>query len=124
MRSSRRSPAPGVALLGVATSIGLGIFAAALRTANAEPAEASVEIAGNIAFGIVLAAPAFLGLLRTRRAVSCSICSGGRSSRPMPVQAAEHALRTALGLDGVDDAMPERIDPETGDVVAMVALAS
>jgi hypothetical protein len=42
----------------------------------------------------------------------------GRSSRSMPVQAAEHALRTTLGLDGVGDAVPERIDPETGDVFA------
>jgi hypothetical protein len=42
----------------------------------------------------------------------------GRSSRPMPVQAAEHALRIGLGLDGVDDAVPERIDPESGDVFA------
>jgi hypothetical protein len=42
----------------------------------------------------------------------------GRSSRPMPVQAAEHALRTALALDGVDDAVPERIDREPGDVLA------
>ena len=33
-------------------------------------------------------------------------------------QAAEHALRTTLGLDGVGDAVPERIDPETGDVFA------
>jgi hypothetical protein len=41
----------------------------------------------------------------------------GRSSRAMPVQAAEHALRTAFALDGVDDAVPERIDQETGDVL-------
>jgi hypothetical protein len=42
----------------------------------------------------------------------------GRSSRPMPVQAAEHALRIGLGLDGVDDAVPERIGPESRDVFA------
>jgi hypothetical protein len=42
----------------------------------------------------------------------------GRSSRPMSVQAAEHALRTALALDGVDDAVPKRVDREPGDVHA------
>jgi hypothetical protein len=42
----------------------------------------------------------------------------GRSSRPMPVQAAEYALRIGLGLDGVDDAVPERIGPKSGDVLA------
>ncbi len=42
----------------------------------------------------------------------------GRSSRPMSVQAAEHALRTALALDGVDDAVPERIESEPRDVLA------
>jgi hypothetical protein len=42
----------------------------------------------------------------------------GRSSHPMPAQVAEHALRTALALEGVDDAVPERIDQETGDVLA------
>lgn len=76
MRSSRRSATPGVAILGIATSIGLGIFAAALRTANAEPAEASVEIAGNIAFGIVLAAPAFLGLPGLRRRPALFLAAG------------------------------------------------
>ncbi len=48
----------------------------------------------------------------------------GRSSRPMPVQAAEHTLRTALALDGLDDAVLQQIDQETGDIFAATFVTS
>lgn len=35
----------------------------------------------------------------------------------MPVQAAEQPLRIALALHGVDGAVPERMERETGDVL-------
>jgi Sucrase/ferredoxin-like len=41
----------------------------------------------------------------------------GRSCEPMPVQAAEHALRVERGLDGVDDVELERFE-RVGDEIA------
>ena len=38
----------------------------------------------------------------------------GRSCYPMPVQAAEHALRTREGFDGVDDVVLERTEARQG----------
>jgi hypothetical protein len=42
----------------------------------------------------------------------------GRSCHPMPVQAAEHALRLAEGIDGVDDVAVERIEDADDGIVA------
>jgi hypothetical protein len=42
----------------------------------------------------------------------------GRSCQPMPVQAAEHALRVARGLDGVDDVTLEVVEHSGNEVSA------
>ena len=48
----------------------------------------------------------------------------GRSCEPMPVQAAEHALRIERGLDGVDDVELERFEHSGGEVSATFRVGS
>ncbi len=64
------------AIAGIALSFVLAIGVGVLRWANAEPAERSFELAGNVAFAIVLATPALLGLLAIRGRPTLFVAAG------------------------------------------------
>jgi hypothetical protein len=71
-----RSTAPRIAVVGIVLSLVLAVGIGILRTANAEPVEPGVEVAGNIAFAIVFAAPALLALLGLRGRPSLFVAAG------------------------------------------------
>jgi len=71
-----RSTAPRIAVVGIVLSLVLAAGIGILRTANAEPVERGVEVAGNIAFAIVFAAPALLALLGLRGRLSLFVAAG------------------------------------------------
>lgn len=71
-----RSTAPRIAVVGIVLSLVLAVGIGILRTANAEPVERGVEVAGNIAFAIVFAAPALLALLGLRGRPSLFVAAG------------------------------------------------
>jgi hypothetical protein len=54
------------AFIGIVLSFSLAVVVGVLRTVNAEPVERSAEVAGNIAFSVVFAAPAMIALLGLR----------------------------------------------------------
>jgi hypothetical protein len=71
-----RSTAPRIAVVGIVLSFALAVAIGFLRTVNAEPVEGGVEVAGNIGFAIVLAAPGLLGLLGRRGRASLFVAAG------------------------------------------------
>ncbi len=58
--------APRIAVVGIVLSFALAVAVGILRTVNAEPVERAAEVAGNVAFAMVFAAPALLALLGLR----------------------------------------------------------
>jgi hypothetical protein len=62
--------------MGIVLSFSLAVAVGALRTVNAEPAERTAEIAGNIAFSVVFAAPAMIALLGLRDRSSLLVAAG------------------------------------------------
>jgi hypothetical protein len=73
MTRERLSRAAAVA---IALAFASGVAGAALRFANSEPVERSAQMAGDLAFGAVLAAPALLGLLAVRERPSLFVAAG------------------------------------------------
>jgi hypothetical protein len=61
-----RPNAPRIAVVGIVLSFALAVAVGILRTVNAEPVERAAEVAGNVAFAVVFAAPALLALLGLR----------------------------------------------------------
>jgi hypothetical protein len=55
--------APRIAIVAIVLSFALAVAVGILRTVNAEPVERAAEVAGNVAFVVVFAAPALLALL-------------------------------------------------------------
>ena len=71
------SPAvPRIALVAIVLSFTLAGAVGILRSVNAEPVERAAEAAGNVAFAIVFAAPAMLGLLGLRDRPSLLVAAG------------------------------------------------
>lgn len=71
-----RSTAPRIAVVGIVLSFALAVAIGILRTVNAEPVERGVEVAGNIGFAIVFAAPGLLGLLGLRGRPTLFVAAG------------------------------------------------
>jgi hypothetical protein len=71
-----RPTAPRIAVVGIVLSFALAVAVGILRTVNAEPVERVAEVAGNVAFAVVLAAPALLALLGLRDRPSLLIAAG------------------------------------------------
>jgi hypothetical protein len=71
-----RSAGPRIAVLGIVLSFALALGVGILRIANAEPVERATEIAGNVAFAGVFAAPALLALLGLRDRPSLLVAAG------------------------------------------------
>jgi hypothetical protein len=67
---------PRIAIVAIALSFALAVGVAILRTVNAEPVERAAEVAGNVAFAIVFAVPALLGLLGLRERRSLLVAAG------------------------------------------------
>ena len=101
-------------------------LAQALAAAFPEPTWESSHVGGDRFAGNVVAFPhgLYLGRVRPDEAarVARAYADGrvplehlrGRSCYPMPVQAAELALRTQEGLDGLDDVVLERTEARRG----------
>ena len=101
-------------------------LAQALAAAFPEPTWESSHVGGDRFAGNVVAFPhgLYLGRVRPDEAarVARTYADGrvplehlrGRSCYPMPVQAAELALRTQEGLDGLDDVVLERTEARRG----------
>jgi hypothetical protein len=89
---------PRIAVVGILLSSTLAVGVGVLRTVNAVPVERTVEVAGNIAFSVVFAAPAMLALLGLR----------GRSSLLAAAGALELALAflTLISLIGLIFVVP------------------
>lgn len=68
--------APRIALVAIVLSFSLAGAVGILRTVNAEPVERAAEVAGNVAFAIVFAAPALLALLGLRDRPSLLVAAG------------------------------------------------
>lgn len=68
--------APRIAIVAIVLSFALAIGVGILRTINAEPVERSAELAGNVAFTVVFAAPALLALLSLRDRPSLLVAAG------------------------------------------------
>jgi hypothetical protein len=94
-------------------------LAQALAAASPEPTWESSHVGGDRFAGNIVAFPhgLYLGRVRPHEAVRVAVYAEGRvplehlrgrSCYPMPVQAAEVALRTQEGLDGLDDVALER----------------
>jgi len=67
---------PRIALVAIVLSFALAVAVGVLRTVNAEPVERAVEVAGNLAFAMVFAAPALLALLGLRDRPSLLVAAG------------------------------------------------
>jgi len=67
---------PRIAIVAIVLSFALAVAVGILRTVNAEPVERAAEVAGNIAFAIVFAAPALLALLGLRDRPSLLVAAG------------------------------------------------
>jgi len=70
------SNAPRIALVAIVLSFALAGAVGILRTVSAEPVERAAEVAGNVAFAIVFAAPALLALLGLRGRPSLLVAAG------------------------------------------------
>ena len=92
------SAVPRIGAMGIVLSFALAVGVGVLRTVNADPVERTVEVAGNIAFSVVFAAPAMLALLGLR----------GRSSLLAAAGALELALAflTLISLIGLIFVVP------------------
>ncbi|MGH2571972.1 MAG: hypothetical protein ACRDGU_00515 [Actinomycetota bacterium] len=71
-----RPTAPRIAVVGIVLSFALAVAVGILRTVNAEPVERAAEVAGNIAFAVVFAAPALLAFLGLRDRPSLLVAAG------------------------------------------------
>jgi hypothetical protein len=71
-----RPAAPRIAVVGIVLSFALAVAVGILRTVNAEPVERAAEAAGNVAFAVVFAGPALLGLLGLRDRPSLLVAAG------------------------------------------------
>lgn len=71
-----RIAVPRIALVAIVLSFALAVAVGILRTVNAEPVERAAEVAGNVAFAIVFAAPALLALLGLRDRPSLLVAAG------------------------------------------------
>jgi hypothetical protein len=71
-----RPTAPRIAVVGIVLSLALAVAVGILRTVNAEPVERAAEVAGNVAFAVVFAAPALLALLGLRDRPSLLVAAG------------------------------------------------
>jgi hypothetical protein len=71
-----RPVAPRIAVVGIVLSFALAVAVGILRTVNAEPVERAAEVAGNVAFSVVFAAPAMLALLGLRDRSSLLVAAG------------------------------------------------
>ena len=101
-------------------------LARALATAVPGATWESSHVGGDRFAGNLVAFPhgLYLGRVRPDEAAEVARSYGdgrvslrhlrGRSCYPMPVQAAEHALRTREGFDGVDDVALERTEARQG----------
>jgi hypothetical protein len=69
-------PAPRIAVVGIVLSFALAFAVGILRTVNAQPVERAAEVAGNVAFAVVFAAPALLALLGLRDRPSLLVAAG------------------------------------------------
>ena len=68
--------APRIAIVAIVLSFALAVAVGILRTVNAEPVEWAAEVAGNVAFAVVFAAPALLALLGLRGRPSLLVAAG------------------------------------------------
>jgi hypothetical protein len=68
--------APRIAIVAIVLSFALAVAVGILRTVNAEPVERAAEVAGNVAFAVVFAAPALLALLGLRGRPSLLVAAG------------------------------------------------
>jgi hypothetical protein len=95
---SPHPPVPRNAVVGIVLSLSLAVAVGILRTVNAEPVERTAEVAGNIAFSVLFAAPAMIALLGLR----------GRSSLLVAAGALELALAflTLISLIGLIFVVP------------------
>jgi hypothetical protein len=73
---TERPAAPWIAVVGIVLSFVLAVAVGILRTVNAEPVERAAEVAGNVAFAVVFAAPALLALLGLRDRPSLLVAAG------------------------------------------------
>ena len=76
MARAPRPTAPRIAVVGIVLSFALAVAVGILRTVNAEPVERATEVAGNVAFAMVFAAPALLALLGLRGRPSLVVAAG------------------------------------------------
>ena len=67
---------PRIAVVGIVLSFALAVAVGILRTVNAEPVERAAEVAGNVAFAVVFAAPGLLSLLGLRDRPSLLVAAG------------------------------------------------
>lgn len=65
-----------MAVVGIVLSFALAIAVGILRTVHAEPVERAAEVAGNVAFAMVFAAPALLALLGLRDRPTLLVAAG------------------------------------------------
>jgi len=68
--------APRIAIVAIVLSFALAGAVGILRTVNAAPVERAVEVAGNVAFAVVFAAPALLAFLGLRDRPSLLVAAG------------------------------------------------
>ena len=71
-----RRAAPGSAVAGIAFSLALAVAGGVLRFVNTEPALRTMELAGDVAFAVVLAAPGLLAILALRDRPSLLVAAG------------------------------------------------
>jgi hypothetical protein len=76
MAVTRGPTVPRIAFVAIVISFALAGAVGIFRTANAEPVERAAEVAGNVAFTIVFAAPALLALLGLRDRPSLLVAAG------------------------------------------------
>ncbi|MGH2572201.1 MAG: hypothetical protein ACRDGU_01720 [Actinomycetota bacterium] len=67
---------PRIAVVGIVLSFALAVAVGILRTVNAEPVERVAEVAGNVAFAVVFAAPGLLALFGLRDRPSLLVAAG------------------------------------------------
>ena len=76
MARTPRPTGPRIAVVGIGLSFALAVAVGILRTVSAEPVERAAEVAGNVAFAMVFAAPALLALLGLRGRPSLLVAAG------------------------------------------------
>lgn len=76
MAVSLRPTGSRIAVFGIVLSFSLAVAVGILRSVNAAPVERAAEVAGNVAFSVVFAAPGILALLGLRHRSSLLVAAG------------------------------------------------